>query len=285
MYDCGVLHIASEGCENTLVAGYLEVEYDIELIGKQSTVVPTGIGYGYPTFSITQPYSKALGIGTNSLDWEEGVVFASTLDVVFTDIYTFKIPTTGIYELIYTFASNGSVSSTLLYNQTLGGNIAATDSVPSSGLIYLGAGKKYTVQTVLALYGGESFRIHANCADVTASTYANINSFTLKLISTSFPTILVSLSTSKSAASAANFKGPAVLTTIPMDRNRETKEKKSPPASVPISPSSLPSGPPKLQRSFASLVKSIKDAESPTERSRTESKYEHKRSSSPYRSV
>nr|UJQ92922.1 MAG: hypothetical protein [Narnaviridae sp.] len=40
-YDMGRLYVATEGCADTSDLGYLEVEYDIELIGKQSGSTPT----------------------------------------------------------------------------------------------------------------------------------------------------------------------------------------------------------------------------------------------------
>lgn len=41
-YDMGAVHISTEGCADTTVHGYLEVEYDIEFFNKQ----PSGTGIG-----------------------------------------------------------------------------------------------------------------------------------------------------------------------------------------------------------------------------------------------
>jgi hypothetical protein len=43
-YDMGVLHVAAEGCADTTDHGYLEVEYDIELLQKQPSTTSTGGG-------------------------------------------------------------------------------------------------------------------------------------------------------------------------------------------------------------------------------------------------
>jgi len=44
-YDMGQIHISTEGCVDNSVHGYLEVEYDIELLDKQpSSVSPTSAG-------------------------------------------------------------------------------------------------------------------------------------------------------------------------------------------------------------------------------------------------
>lgn len=44
-YDMGQIHISTEGCANTSVHGYIEVEYDIELLDKQpSTLAPSASG-------------------------------------------------------------------------------------------------------------------------------------------------------------------------------------------------------------------------------------------------
>ena len=66
LYDCGILHVATEGCTLDQDQGYLEVEYDIELIGKQpQSFGSSATSYGYPTFAIVQPGTQLFSPGNN----------------------------------------------------------------------------------------------------------------------------------------------------------------------------------------------------------------------------
>jgi hypothetical protein len=70
-YDIGQLHVATEGCADTSDHGYLEVEYDVELIDKQvggsSNVAQSG-------YSVNLSSNFSLSSATAVIQFDEEVV-------------------------------------------------------------------------------------------------------------------------------------------------------------------------------------------------------------------
>jgi hypothetical protein len=102
-YDMGVLHVAAEGCADTSDHGYLEVEYDIELLQKQpsTTSVTTGAilsSASYGVASTTAPSTTVLFDQVQTTDTLGGSMAAG--------VYT--IPVSGTFLIQSNVDASGS---------------------------------------------------------------------------------------------------------------------------------------------------------------------------------
>jgi hypothetical protein len=131
-YDMGVLHIAAEGCADTSDHGYLEVEYDIELLQKQpsaSSISGGGLlsSACYGISSTMSPSSTVLFDLLETTDTLGGSMASG--------VYT--IPISGTYLVTVVLASAKAIQ--LYLNGAAFTNPIQTNAMGISSLIQLSA--------------------------------------------------------------------------------------------------------------------------------------------------
>jgi hypothetical protein len=154
-YDMGRVFLATEGCENTNDHGYLEVEYEIELLDKQAGS-SSSIGTG-ANASFNLPSDKTVTTGGTTITFDEEI--SNTLGVVNTS-GVFTVPVSGVYLVLSDLVFGGTMMSAelLLDGASLVPPVEFGDA----------AGRAASLSTIVDLTLNQTLEIEAAASSVHA---------------------------------------------------------------------------------------------------------------------